>query len=257
MIDIHSHILPNFDDGAKDAGVSLEMLKESFRQGVDTVVSTSHCYPKEQKGIDAFIKKRADRFSELEKIMAQSDTPLPGIVPGCELHLMSDISEYDGLEKLCIGDTKYILLEMPYTPWNEGVFDIIYKTELRGFVPVIAHIDRFLYQDKALLNSLFEFDVLYQVNADTIIDKRQRRNVDMLFETGKIHFIGSDMHNMTKRPPCLEAAKAAVIKHYGEKHWQYLEENNEILLKGGEIDINRYKNLKKKSFFTNIFNRYS
>ena len=62
---------------------------------------------------------------------------------------------------------------------------------------------------------------------------------------------------MTKRPPCLEAAKAAVIKHYGEKHWQYLEENNEILLKGGEIDINRYKNLKKKSFFTNIFNRYS
>ena len=257
MVDIHSHILPRFDDGAKDTGVSLAMLEESLRQGVDTVVSTSHCYPKEQKSVDDFIEKRAERMAELDTAAKEDGRRIPEIILGCELHLMSDVSEYDGLERLCIGSTRYILLEMPYTPWKEEVFDIIYKTEVCGFIPVIAHIDRFLYQDKALLSSLFELDVLYQVNAETFIDKKQRKDADMLFETGKIHFIGSDMHNTEKRPPCLAQAREAVIKRYGEGHWHYLEENNRALIQGAQIDVNSYKNLKKKSFFISFFNRYS
>lgn len=255
MIDIHSHILPNFDDGARDTDTALEMLRISASQGVDTVVSTSHCYPRDGLSIEHFIDRRADRLERLKTAMREDGGDFPRLISGCELNLMSDVSAYDRLEELCVGDTNYILLEMPYEPWTEDVLDIVYKVTLRGLVPVMAHIDRFLYQKKSLVDSLFGLDVLFQLNAEAFLDKKSRKQTAELLERDAVYFIGSDMHNVSSRPPQMADARNAVIRDFGESYWNYLENNNERLIAGESFNSVLYKKPERKGLFERIFHK--
>ncbi len=252
MVDVHAHILPHFDDGPDVTKISLEMLRESKRQGVDKIISTSHCYPRSSKSINEFIYDRTESIMRLREAIEKTGEDLPKIYAGCELNLGRDISDDTHLLELCTEGTEYLLLEMPYTQWQQWCIDAVYKITLRGITPVMAHIDRFLFQKPELLNSLFELDVLYQVNAEAFIDKKMRKQVDMLFETGRIHFLGSDMHNMDLRKPNIEEARKVIIKRYGKGHMEYLEENNERLLKNEAIDITGYQRLHKKSLLKRI-----
>ncbi|MDO5396465.1 MAG: hypothetical protein Q4G33_00915 [bacterium] len=253
MVDVHSHILPHFDDGAATTKISMEMLRESKRQGVDKIISTSHCYPRTGRSINEFIYDRTESLVHLKYEIEKSGEDLPRIYSGCELNLSRDISDDAHLRELCTEGTDYLLLEMPYAQWQPWCIEAVYKVTLRGITPVMAHIDRFLSQKRDMLNSLFELDVLYQVNAEAFLDRRMRKNVDMLFETGKIHFIGSDMHNMDIRRPNLGEARERILKSYGEDYLRYLEENNERLIRNEEIDTDAYKSLQKRSFFGKFF----
>lgn len=255
MIDIHSHILPSFDDGAEDDEMALLMLRESFSQGVDRVVSTSHCYPKVEKSIHDFISDRAQTLQHLRDIVENSGEPMPQIYAGCELNLSRDISEDPDLHELCIEGTNFLLLEMPYDPWSEWCFEAVYKIGLRGITPVMAHIDRFMYQKESALNALFELNVLYQLNADCFLERGMKHIVDSLIENGRAHFLGSDMHNLAKRPPTLGKAKERIIKIYGQSYWDYFMENNARLLHNEEPDPWGYKRLEKKSFLGRIFGK--
>ena len=256
MIDVHSHILPDFDDGAKNTEVALAMLRESKKQGIDTVISTSHCYPRHSYVIDDFLHDRRLAFEELKAAMEESGEEPPEVRLGCELNLCRDISDDDRLPLLCAEGTPYLLLEMPYTPWSEWHVEAVYKMTLRDdIIPVMAHIDRFLDQNKNLLNQLFELDVLYQVNAESFLVKQMTKGLDMLFDTGRIHFLGSDMHNMGDRKPNIGAAAEKIIKNYGEDHLRYLEENNRRLAAGEEIDAFGARSLTKKTFFQRVFGK--
>jgi protein-tyrosine phosphatase len=249
MIDIHSHILPHFDDGAPTTEIALEMLRESKRQGVDRVVSTSHCYPRRESSINDFIYDRTERLLHMRRVTEECGEPMPMLYAGCELNLCRDISDDPHLHELCIEGTDYLLLEMPYDAWGEWCFEAVYKIGLRGIRPVIAHIDRFLYQKQSALDALFEQDVLYQVNAEAFLDRRMNKKLDTLIRTGKAHFIGSDMHNTENRAPNLGAARERIIKNFGSDYWEYFEKNNRCLLKNEEIDGSSCKKLVRKSFF--------
>lgn len=255
MIDVHSHILPHFDDGPAVMETSLEMLRESKRQGVDKIISTSHCYPGSRRGIDDFIRERAEGIAQLKQAIEETGEELPEIYMGCELNLGRDISDDPRLPELCTENTEYLLLEMPYTPWQPWHVEAVYKITLSGITPVMAHIDRFLTQKKQLLNDLFELDVLYQVNAEAFIIPAMKKQTDMLFETGRIHVLGSDMHNMNHRKPNLEEARKRIIKRYGAAHMDYLEGNAEKLLRNEPIDIMGYRKLHKKGFFERMFKK--
>lgn len=255
MIDIHSHILPGFDDGARDIEESLAMLRESKHQGVNKIVSTSHCYPKRDNSIENFVRDRDECRAMLKKAIADSGEDLPEIYAGCELNICRDFSDDKGLEKLCIEGTNYILLEMPYEPWSESVLEVVYKVGLKGLRPVMAHIDRFLYQKESMLNALFELDVLYQINAEAFLDKGVIKHMDNLFGSGRANFIGTDMHNMKSRTPNMIKAKEKVINYFGEDYWTYLQNNNAALLENSEINPFGHKKLVKKSLFQRIFRK--
>ena len=255
MVDAHSHILPRFDDGAKDLDTSLAMLKESYKQGIGTVISTSHCYPKCEEDIAEFVGRRERRLRELEQAYAQNGGEgLPKIVAGCELNLMTDVSRFSNLDKLCVAGTNYILLEMPYTKWNETLFDIIYKVKISGLEPVMAHIDRFLYQDRAMLNALFELDVYYQVNAEAFLDKKSRRQVAELMENGTIHVLGSDMHNMSSRPPQLGKAMEICGAEFGGA-LDCFKDNGRRLAAGESLGEVRGRLGKRRGLFAKLFGK--
>lgn len=233
MIDFHSHILPGVDDGATDLATSLEMLRISAASGVDTIVATSHYYPSYDHSVEDFLKKRDDAFHILKTEMKMQKEPLPSIIMGAEVHISKGIARLESLNRLCIEDTNYILLEMPYEKWTDEIFEEIYQITLNGLRPILAHIDRYISQEKKF-EELFSLNVLFQMNASAFLDKSLRKKAISLFANDALHVIGSDMHNLTTRPPNLAQAYNIIQEKFGWEYVDYLKHNSERITKNKE-----------------------
>lgn len=255
MIDFHSHIIPGIDDGSESAEMSIEMLRRSTQHGVTTVLSTSHCYPRYTESIDHFLDRRRRGMDVLSKAMAETDMSLPEIRLGCEVNMYTDIAEFKNIAGLCIENTDYIMVEMPYDPWKEWMIDSVYKLTVMGLKPVMAHIDRFLMQDTAMLNSLYELDVLYQVNADLFTERRMAKFADKLLSEGHAHVLGSDMHNLEKRRPNMGEAYESIVKRYGEECAEYFTVNAEKILNNEPVSELFFKIPEKPSLFSRLWKK--
>lgn len=255
MIDFHSHIAPAIDDGSVDVNMSLAMLKDSVRCGVTDVLSTSHCYPKYNESITHFLKRRDASIAALRQAMENEGMLMPKIHLGCEVNLYTDIAKLESISELCIENTNYIMIEMPYEPWKEWMLDSIYKLTIQGLRPIMAHIDRFINQDKGALNSLYELDVLYQINTEIFIKKHMTKFADMLIAEGHAHVIGTDMHNITTRKSNMDEAYNKIVKRYGEGCMEYFTDNAKKILNNEAITDLYYKLPEKKSFFDRILKR--
>lgn len=211
MIDFHSHILPRMDDGSKSRDMSMAMLISSRKQGIETMVATPHFYINKESAIDKFIDSRQASFSALSERIQEENADVPDIIMGAEVYFFRGMYEYEHLEKLVIGNTKYFMLEMPFEKWNERTFteieDIIHN---RNLTPVIAHIDRYFPFQKGTdnISRLVSMDMPIQMNADFVNTLFTRKQALELISDGIVTLLGSDCHNMDKRKPnlgkCLE-----------------------------------------------------
>ena len=193
MIDLHTHILPGIDDGASNAEESLEMLRESACQGVELCVATSHIHPVNSDDIQCFLKKRETAYGEL--IKACEGHTVPEIVLGAEVHMDRDISDVEGINQLCMGDTDYMLVEFPFMTYpGAGCAEWLYNLNLKGIIPIIAHIDRYTYRDE-LIDNISGIRLIYQVNNIRMSDMSGRRFIKKLLSTGYMVVMSSDMHN--------------------------------------------------------------
>ena len=232
MIDYHSHILPHMDDGASRTAESLAMLRESYRQGVRVVVSTSHFYADEEDP-KSFVTRRNQAFLRLRDTMTLQPEAFPLIVLGAEVLYFPGISQAEGVERLTIGCGSTILVEPPMAPWSDAMLDEIAGLgENLGCKPVIAHVDRFMkhLRDKHLIDRVLERGMLVQVNAGYFLDPKTVRSAVKNLKKGKIHLIGTDCHNMLTRYPNLEAARVAAKKRGAEAEFLKLSQNAEELL---------------------------
>lgn len=243
IVDFHTHILPGVDDGAKNVDESIKILKDCYKKGIRLVVLTPHYYPREKEGINEFLKKREEAYDILRSACLAESEPLPGLRLGCEVNLSADISEYEGIEKLKIEGTDYILLEMPYGSWDENICDQIYKLKLKGFRPVMAHIDRYLGEKN--LKSLFDLDLFYQVNADAFLNFKVKCEIAKMFKKGLVHVVGSDVHNMTKRMNNLDKAEEILKSQFGSDYLRYVSENAERMMRNENPHMNYHKYLRK------------
>lgn len=242
VYDFHSHALFGIDDGAKDMDMSLGMLKASKNMGVETVLLTSHCYPYSSKDIEKYIEKREESYNQLA-----CNKDIPRLVKGCEVHLTGDISRFGNLRKLCIENTDYMLLEMPHTPWNDKLIEVVYKLTLMGIRPIIAHDERNMHQKQELRNALYELDVLIQINAPSLFMFSYRKEIDKMLKLGLGHVIGTDMHNLTSRKPCFDKAKKKIKRRYGIECWEYFMVNSKKILENQVIAYRDFKSFKKKN----------
>ncbi len=205
MIDFHTHVLAGIDDGAKDVETSIKMLEESKRQGVTTVVCTSHYYGK-KRGPRGFLEMRAAIASSLLPHVPEGIQ----LLQGAEVYFAEDIvTDFDELALLCIEGTRYIMFELPFTPkFNERLFEkieeFIAETDC---IPLIAHVDRYLavHRKPAILTRLAEIGCLFQVNAEAFFHKGVKDLVLAMLKKGMVHAIGTDMHNMEDRAPNMQA----------------------------------------------------
>lgn len=235
MIDFHSHILPGIDDGAQDVKTSLQMLKICSATGmIDTIVATPHCHPVSQDKIYSFLDRREKAAEQLCSAISSSGEKYPEIVLASEIRIYNGFSKYKDLDKLTIGDTNYILLEMPYEKWKDDTFEEIYQITRRGFKPIMAHLDRFLDQEH-LFSELYSLDLLYQINSCAFLDRNTRKMMARLFEKNAVHVIGSDTHNLSDRKPDAAAAYEVIGRKFGKEYVEFLEENGRYILENQEV----------------------
>ena len=201
MIDLHTHVLPNLDDGSKDTEESIEMLRDSMKQGVTHVVATPHCVVHRDEDILSFLEARQKSFNEIP-----ADNNIPEILLGAEIYFDNDLSEYEDINKLCIGDTNYILVEFPMGKHNVSqLAEWLYALTLKGLKPIVAHIDR--YPDfEELINAFDVMDIVYQINASRFIEFLGRRMLKKILSKVDFAVVSSDMHNTGFRKSHMQLA---------------------------------------------------
>ena len=196
MFDVHCHILPGIDDGSKNVAMSLEMIKRSAEQGVEGIVFTPHFYA-DLGSPETFLNKRAKALAELESQLDRLPM-VPEYTVGSEVHYFRGISRM----------REYILIEMPFRDWQPYMIEEIEEiSQVTGLRVIIAHIERYLDQDKRLVKRLIENpDLLIQCNAEFFIERRTQNNAIKMLKKGFIDLIASDSHNLdTRRPNIAEA----------------------------------------------------
>ncbi len=215
MIDFHSHILPQMDDGSKSVEESLAMLNELSRQGIKTVVATPHFYANDET-VQSFIERRLNSYKSIE---ASLTPDMPRVLLGAEVKYYEGISRMENLRELCVGDTELLLLEMPMRRWTEYVLRELVDISCSGNVTlVLAHIERYikLQSDKAI-GQLLSNGILLQINASFVCDFFTKRQAMNLLKNRAVHLIGSDCHNMSDRAPDIGRAYEKISKKLGNE----------------------------------------
>lgn len=245
MIDIHTHILPRFDDGAKDSATSLEMLKAEQEQGTKTVVLTSHFYGRKHSP-KHFLQRRTDSFARIkDRIPEGIEVRL-----GAEVHFTGiNLSDCEELCSLAIEDTKCILIEFPFTTkWTGELMDnlgeLIGET---GYTPIIAHIERYdeVLKRPAYVTELVNMGCLIQVNARAFTEKREKGFAFALLKKDLVHCIGSDTHDLEVRTPDLLTAKAEIEKAGLADKWGRAQSIMQEVLDGGQPYFETDQTVKK------------
>lgn len=227
MIDFHSHILPGVDDGAQDVSESLALLRQSFLQGVDVMVASSHYYPDEECPKD-FLKRRNRAFRQLQDAMLVSTEVYPKVVLGAEVLYFPGISEAEEVRSLVVGPGRCILVEPPIVPWSNSMLDeIAHLGENMNCLPVIAHVNRYMdiLRDESLIDRVRERKMAVQVNASYFTNPKTVKKAIRNLKQGKIQLIGSDCHNLNTRPPNLGLAWKQAKAYHVEAEFRALRKN--------------------------------
>lgn len=215
MIDWHSHVLPDMDDGSRNAEESLKLLSMESEQGVRLVIATPHFDAQEETEAQ-FLERRERAFRCLQKEMNANH---PKILLGAEVRYYPGISQLENLKSLCIEGTSLLLLEMPFSAWTEYTVREVLKLSHFGSVTLIlAHVERyFSFQNKSVWKRFSESGILMQANASFFLQFSTRRRALRLLQNAEIRFVGSDCHNTISRPPRLGEAFDIIRNKMGEQ----------------------------------------
>ena len=250
MIDIHTHILPCLDDGAKDKAEALEMLNMLKKQGVTQVALTPHYYAKKQS-VEDFLRARENAF---DKIRAEIPDGLT-VRLGAEVHLsgVNDPSD-ELLCELAITGTNCVLVELPFFgKWLSSLFsrleDFVYAT---GYTPIVAHIERYetVRKNPAVIGRLLDAGCLVQMNTRAFYDKKMHKLAFAMLRRNLVHFLGTDAHDTTQRKPDYELAKQIACQAGLENAWERVQTHMQKALANKWFGVG-YKPIRK--FFGRYF----
>ena len=167
MIDIHSHILPYMDDGSKDMEMSLKIAKIYVENGIDKVIATPHY-------MDGVKYKSNEELriglEALKKELARAGIPLE-VYPGNEAYIKPDlIKDLEEKRVSTLNDSRYVLVELPMNEIPIYVEDLIYNLLVKGYVPIIAHPERYtkICEDPNILYKYISMGALAQLNLPSL-----------------------------------------------------------------------------------------
>lgn len=236
MIDFHTHILPGMDDGSSTPEMSLQMLASEAAQGVHTVVLTPHFYRQDEDPA-RFLQRRTARWDVLQSFIQQLPTEeaasLPRLTLGAEVAWVPNLAEWPELPQLCLGNSAYMLLELPFIRWNSRIIQQVYDIQIRtGITPILAHLERYRsLQDKGLYREVFTSGLPIQIGCDFISsDMWTRRAVLKMLKTNDLAMLASDAHNLSKRPPNMGTAVHFLEKKLGTLTTKSIQKRTENLL---------------------------
>ena len=163
MIDFHSHILPNVDDGSKSVEETFELLKEAKEVGFDSVISTSHYI---EKYYEVNVAERKVWINALSENLYKKNIDLK-LYLGNEVYITENIIKLLETGKATsINNSNYVLFEFPMNTKPLNMYDIIYDMLEYKLIPVLAHPERysFVQKEPELIYDLIQKGVLMQSN---------------------------------------------------------------------------------------------
>jgi protein-tyrosine phosphatase len=256
FIDIHSHILPGVDDGAKDMATALEMLRLAAAAGTRCIVSTPHFISDAGQYTPEII---GQEYQKLQKVVVDEGLGI-AIYPGCEVFISPDIPElYDRGILSTINGSCYMLIELPMMSVPAYTDEVLYQLQLRGLAPIIAHPERNseISRNPGILTALLQRGMLAQVNSSSITgiygDKVQD-TAYKLIKANMAHFVASDAHTCRGRSPKLVRAAELVEKECGMDTVRRLfYENGLAVLENRDLPAYDPVNIKNvRNFFKDL-----
>jgi protein-tyrosine phosphatase len=260
MIDIHHHLLWGMDDGASDVETSVAMARIAAADGISHVVCSPHAngtYVYEPRVIAA-------KIAELQGLLDRDRIALK-LGHGCDFHMSYENIQEAKLDpaKFSINGLGYILVEVPDYGLPRGLTEIFYQLQLAGLTPILTHPERnpTLQNDQPRLVDWLRGGVLIQVTAGSVMGrmgKHAERMAHELLANRWVHFLATDAHNTTSRPPKMSEAFDLVAKKYGPDYAHLLCVSNPLAAFMGKPlqpqpePLNLYENLKEKSWWQRL-----
>ena len=203
LYDMHTHILPAFDDGAKTVEDSISLIENLKNQGVNNICLTPHFYTNE-RSLDRFLEKREKAFNRLKPYIPDD----VNVVLGTEIYVTSYLFNNDDLSQITYGKSNYILTEFPYEmEFNEKDMQWVYiLIQNHGLIPVLPHVERYEYLMNHIdrIRDLKELGMVIQTNISRYTNKASffnKRKLMKMIDGGLIDILGSDTHSFTHNTP--------------------------------------------------------
>lgn len=224
MIDIHSHILPGVDDGAKNWEQSLEMARLAVEDGIRIMAATPHLFKGRTFDLSQLNNKEVilQHVAQLRQQLSEAAIPLE-IIPGCDFPLgFESLKLLDDGRALTINDAKrYLLLELPDTSLPPAMEEICFQLQSKGITPIITHPERHLIMQEMpyKLKRLIDLGCLVQMTGNSLtgwFGRRVKKISRQLVKLGYVHLLATDAHDPKGRPPLLSQAVTELSRLIGE-----------------------------------------
>lgn len=204
ICDLHSHILPDFDDGAKDINESIAMLKKAQREGIGIMAATPHLV------LDGSQNKFLLRAEKAIEELRSNEINIK-LLLGFELFLDENIFTLQSIEQFTINNSSLLLFEIDENCPEELLFDAVLWLLDKNITPVMAHPERCFKLSRIMkkLKLLSDKGLLFQINTSSITGSSGffvMRRAKYLAQSGMKFVLGSDAHNLIARPPKMREA---------------------------------------------------
>jgi protein-tyrosine phosphatase len=261
MIDIHHHLLPGVDDGSKDFETSVAMARMAVEDGITHVSCSPHANSQYN-----FDRERYEGIAqELRERLAKEGVPLT-VGLGCDFHM-----SYDNVQAALadhvpytINGKGYLLVELPDYGVPRGLTETFYNMQVAGITPILTHPERnpTLQADPSRLVSWLRGGLLIQVTAGSVIGKMGKSAEKMahqLLANRWVHFLATDAHNTSSRPPRMSDARKVVEKKYGREYAHALCVDNPLAAYTGAAlppqmePLKLYENLEEENWLKRLW----
>ena len=197
FVDIHCHILPGIDDGARDRAEAVEMARIAYSQDTTTIVTTPHNYPRSHQSV---LEESRHRVGLLNRAVAEHSLNVT-LLSGQEIRITSRLKEQlESGDGVTINSTRYVLTEPPFNSFPDYVVQEIAAIMSLGYRPVIAHPERntIIQKDPDIVRRLISMGALTQINTGSLLNHYGpgcKEAGEYLIKHEMAHVLATDAHS--------------------------------------------------------------
>lgn len=239
FVDIHCHILPGIDDGARDVNESIQMARQAVKTGVGAMVTTPHSLPRSPL---TAIEEASERVAGLQHYVDEAGLDLD-LHPGQENTIQPDLIQVlQDKEVISLNESHYLLVEPPFQSYPAYVEEILFALQRIGVTPVLAHPERntYIQENPGIVAELVKQGIIIQVNTGSFLGhygEAARESVSVLLRRNAVHVIATDAHSSSgDRVPNMKKGFEAVAREMGEERaWSLTHHNPLAIMEGREV----------------------
>lgn len=251
FIDMHCHILPGVDDGAKNVEEMKAMLAIAYEEGIRCIIATPHHHPARGHKPPELLKERTRILMDAAHAIDEHFR----IYLGTEIYFGQDVLEkLRNKEILTMNRRNYILVEFSPSDAFSYIQQSLMQLTMHGYEVILAHVERYqcILGEPELAEQLRRLGIFLQVNAGSITGDNGRRTkkfVRDLIEENMVFCVGTDAHSAHRRAPRMKKAAAYVANKYGEEYMRRIFFSNAMLMlrkkQGHESGKSNRKRIRK------------